>query len=259
MTKNRNISDDNLRAKTPRHGSAPLGIQAIVQLIVVGSLALLGFSAVWFLVGAPLDPLVVVLPFGGPDESAVASEPEVVGLGLYEAVSQRPIDEPWLSPIFTPSIQYWKDDIIEWASEHDLDPNLVATVMQIESCGYPRATSVAGAMGLFQVMPFHFETGEDGYDPETNALRGMIYLSRGLNLSNGHAGLALAGYNGGHGVINRDYNTWANETQRYFRWGSGIYREASAGWQTSPTLDDWYTRASGLCGTAESYLGISAN
>ena len=70
-----------------------------------------------------------------------------------------------LSPIFTQEVQYWEDNIIRWANDHSLDPNLAAVVMQIESCGDPQAVSRSGAMGLFQVMPFHFHRGENPITP----------------------------------------------------------------------------------------------
>lgn len=182
---------------------------------------------------------------------------EVQAVGLYEAPSRRPVPEPSLSPIFTPSVQYWLKDLLTWGVEYGLDPNLIATVMQIESCGNPQAGSIVGAMGLFQVMPYHFEEGEDPHDPDTNALRGMAYLSSGLEISGGHAGLALAGYNGGLGVISRSYDTWPRETQFYYRWGSGIYREASAGWESSPTLAAWLAAGGqSLCDAAEAILDI---
>ena len=178
---------------------------------------------------------------------------------MYEAPSRRPLPEPSLSPVFTPSVQYWEDRILKWAAEYEIDPNLIATVMQIESCGNPQARSPVGAAGLFQVMPYHFAEGEDPYDPDTNARRGLEYLSRGLELSGGHAGLALAGYNGGHSVIERGYETWSRETQRYYRWGSGIYREASAGWESSPTLAAWLAAGGqSLCEQAEVQLGLRA-
>ena len=60
-----------------------------------------------------------------------------------------------IASFFTPEIQYWESNILAWAEEKGLDPNLVATVMQIESCGDPLAESPAGAIGLFQVMPYH--------------------------------------------------------------------------------------------------------
>jgi soluble lytic murein transglycosylase-like protein len=102
---------------------------------------------------------------------------------------------------------------------------MAATVMQIESCGNPDAQSSAGASGLFQVMPFHFLANEDAFNPETNALRGLAYLAKSLQASNGNARLAFAGYNGGIGVIAQSESNWANETIRYAYWGSGIYAD----------------------------------
>lgn len=144
-----------------------------------------------------------------------------------------------LSPVFTAQVQYWAPIILAWGVVHQIDPNLIATVIQIESCGDPYVSSPAGAQGLFQVMPFHFAAGEDMLDVQTNALRGLTYLAQGLELADGHAGLALAGYNGGHGVIKRGWATWASETQRYYYWGTRIYAEAVSGMETSPTLDEW--------------------
>jgi len=144
-----------------------------------------------------------------------------------------------LSAVFTSEVQYWEPLIKAWAVVYQVDPNLIATVIQIESCGDPKVSSVAGAQGLFQVMPFHFEQGEDMLDVQTNAQRGMNYLIGGLDRSDGHAGLALAGYNGGHGVIDRGWAGWATETRRYYYWGSRIYAEAIAGMTSSPTLQEW--------------------
>jgi len=81
-----------------------------------------------------------------------------------------------LAKAFSPSESYWPDDIQAWADDWDLDPFLIATVMQIESCGNPDALSPVGAQGLFQVMPYHFKLGENPLDPEINALRGLAYL-----------------------------------------------------------------------------------
>lgn len=144
-----------------------------------------------------------------------------------------------VSPVFTAEIQYWRADILRWAEIYQLDPNLIATVMQIESCGDPSAGSGAGAQGLFQVMPFHFEAGEVMQEPETNARRGLNYLAESLRKADGHVGLALAGYNGGHGVIDWGWARWADETRRYFYWGVGIYYDAIAGKTSSSRLNEW--------------------
>lgn len=162
-----------------------------------------------------------------------------------------------LANVFTPEVLYWKKEIVKWANEWDLDPNLVATVMQIESCGDPLARSHAGASGLFQVMPFHFKAGEDPYDPNTNALRGMAYLAQALSVRNGDVRLALAGYNGGIARAARPESQWAAETIRYVYWGSGIYADAVAGKQHSPRLQEWLNAGgAGLCRQANARLEL---
>jgi hypothetical protein len=163
-----------------------------------------------------------------------------------------------ISPVFQPEVQYWGAAIQSWATAAGLDPNLVATVMQIESCGDPAARSRAGAMGLFQVMPFHFASGDDPYNPDTNAGRGLAYLNRSLEAANGDARLALAGYNGGIGVIGLPESSWAAETQRYAYWGSGIFAEASNGATESLRLQEWMAAGgASLCRQAHSRLGIN--
>lgn len=162
-----------------------------------------------------------------------------------------------LSPIFTKEVQHWGNDIVRWANAAGVDPNLAATVMQIESCGDPRATSRSGATSLFQVMPFHFKFGENPYDPETNALRGMNYLSRSLQAGGGNARLALAGYNGGIGVLSRSEWAWPSETKRYVLYGAPIYEDARNGATASASLTEWYQKyGAGLCRQAAERLGI---
>ncbi len=175
--------------------------------------------------------------------------------------AEPPLAEPALPgsilPLFTPEVRHWSSQIVQWSQAYDLDPNLVATVMQIESCGDPEAVSSSGAQGLFQVMPFHFAEGENMRDPDTNARRGLEYLVRGLSLAINKPGLALAGYNGGHSQISKVWGSWPAETKRYYYWGSGIYAEASAGNDFSPTLEEWQ-KAGGasLCARARTQLGL---
>jgi soluble lytic murein transglycosylase-like protein len=163
-----------------------------------------------------------------------------------------------LSPVFTPEVQHWAAKIASWASVFQLDPNLAATVMQIESCGAPSVVSGSGAQGLFQVMPFHFAAGEDTLDPDTNAARGLAYLALGLTRASGDAGLALAGYNGGHSLIGLDSSLWPAQTQRYWYWGTGIYQDASSGQPQSARLSEWLqSGGASLCAQADSELGLT--
>jgi soluble lytic murein transglycosylase-like protein len=176
---------------------------------------------------------------------------------IWSASSDNLTSANGLSPIFTKEIQHWGNDIVRWANAAGVDPNLAATVMQIESCGDPRATSRSGATSLFQVMPFHFKFGENPYDPETNALRGLNYLSRSLQAGGGSARLALAGYNGGIGVIARSEWAWPSETKRYVLYGGPIYEDARSGATASASLTEWYQKyGAGLCRQAAQRLGI---
>ena len=177
--------------------------------------------------------------------------PSRADAGFAPAYAEQFATHPGLSPLFTPEVHYWGDQIMGWATEMGLDPNLIATAMQIESCGDPRALSSAGAMGLFQVMPYHFEQGENPYYPATNALRGLGYLKKSLDTANGDYRLAFAGYNGGIGVIPKLESAWAAETVRYAYWGSGIYADALQGATSSPRLDEWLAHGgASLCAQA---------
>lgn len=162
-----------------------------------------------------------------------------------------------ISPLFMPSVLYWEELITSWANVHNVDPNAIATIMQIESCGDPQAVSVAGAQGLFQVMPFHFESGENMLDPNTNAKRGVSYFAEGMRMTNGDPYLSFAGYNGGHGTAAKGWNNWPSETQRYYIWGKGIYDEVSTNQTYSDTLQQWLQNGGhSLCRQAETRLGI---
>jgi soluble lytic murein transglycosylase-like protein len=162
-----------------------------------------------------------------------------------------------ISQIFTPQVQYWNASISRWANASGLDPNLVAVIMQIESCGNPYARSGAGAIGLFQVMPDHFLPIDDPTAPDTNAARGLDYLGRSLSAAGNDVRLALAGYNGGIGLISSGEWSWPAETVRYAYWGSGIYSDAVSGAPHSSRLDEWLSAGgSSLCSQAGQILGI---
>jgi soluble lytic murein transglycosylase-like protein len=162
-----------------------------------------------------------------------------------------------IAPLFTSEVQYWEREISTWSQEHNLDPNLVATVMQIESCGNPRAKSSAGAMGLFQVMPYHFAASENPYKANTNALRGLSFLKMALEAREGNVKFGLAGYNAGITGAKRSEFFWPSETIRYVYWGMGIYSDAQQGKANSERLNEWLSAGgASLCRKAAEQLGI---
>ncbi len=177
---------------------------------------------------------------------------------IPQAVSSLFQGQSSIAPLFTEPVAYWSRDIDRWAAEYDLDPNLLATVMQIESCGHPTVSSSAGAQGLFQVMPFHFGSTEDQLDPNTNAMRGAGVLQDCLARANNDAGLAMACYNGGPSVLSKPYASWNAEPQRYYRWGTGIYADARNNSTSSATLEAWLAAGgTSLCERASTALGIA--
>ena len=162
-----------------------------------------------------------------------------------------------LAPLFTREVLYWSNDIDRWATSQSLDPNLVATTMQIESCGHPSISSPSGARGLFQVMPYHFADGEDPLDPETNAVRGLGMLADCLERADDNVGRAMACYNGGPSTLTQRYDAWAQEARYYYIWATGIYEDAVAGNNHSATLDRWLAAGgASLCRRAADALGM---
>lgn len=184
-------------------------------------------------------------------EASVAQNSEAPAIPVSAAPSGQ------LAPVFTPEVRHWEPQILNWASTYGLDPNLVAIIMQIESCGDPQAVSVAGAQGLFQVMPFHFAAGENTLDPDTNAQRGMNYFVERLSQTNGDIGRAFAGYNGGHVAAAGGWDDWVHETQRYYVWSTGIYEDIQAGQAQSETVQEWLQAGgASLCRQAAGRLGL---
>ncbi len=199
---------------------------------------------------------VISVPAAQAARRAEVAAPAAPTPEAHAVSESEPEGKGKLASFFTPSVQYWRKDILRWARQWQIDPNLVATVMQIESCGNPEVVSRAGAIGLFQVMPFHFKTDDNPYDPDTNAARGLAYLRRSLDAFGQNERLALAGYNGGIGGASRAEALWSAETVRYAYWGSGIYADARQGKKNSARLQEWLNAGgASLCAQAESVIG----
>jgi hypothetical protein len=93
------------------------------------------------------------------------------------------------------------------AEKYDLDPALVAAVVETESRFHTRARSQVGAQGLMQLMP---RTGRwmgarNLYDPEQNVEAGAKYLKYLSERFDGNLKKTIAAYNAGEGNVKR-YN-----------------------------------------------------
>ena len=88
---------------------------------------------------------------------------------------------------------------------HDLDVDLLASVVRQESGGNARAVSRAGAQGLMQLMPgTAVELGVgNAFAPGENINGGTAYLDSLLKRYHDNLALALAAYNAGPAAVDR--------------------------------------------------------
>jgi soluble lytic murein transglycosylase-like protein len=126
---------------------------------------------------------------------------------------------PWPSsmPLSVPNVQMVDDScdalgkpdvdqlIAEAGRKHGVDPDLLRSVIRQESGFKPCAVSVAGAMGLMQIMP---DTAEmlkldDPFDPAKNVDAGASFLKMMLDRYQGNVPLALSAYNAGPAKVDK--------------------------------------------------------
>jgi soluble lytic murein transglycosylase-like protein len=102
--------------------------------------------------------------------------------------------------------------------EHNLDVDLLASLVKAESGGNARAVSHSGAQGLMQLMPRTAATlgVEDSFKPEENVRGGSVYLDSLLTHYHDNMALALAAYNAGPLAVDRYHGIPPyRETQAY--------------------------------------------
>lgn len=165
------------------------------------------------------------------------------------------LDIPWLPE----TVLRFKKEIEHQARRYDINANLVAIIMTLESGGYTKADS-GQAQGLMQITPY---TGSDiatkfihepqkDYDvfkPKTSIEFGAAYMSylrkefcSHVAESDGSycAELIAAGYNGGPGAANSLYKGEGLhdvQTATYARNVLNMWRERGA--RQSPTYLRW--------------------
>jgi soluble lytic murein transglycosylase-like protein len=88
---------------------------------------------------------------------------------------------------------------------HNIDEDLLASVVRAESGGQVRAVSRTGAKGLMQLMPGTAnELGvADSFKPDQNIAGGTAYLDALLTRYHDNVALALAAYNAGPAAVDK--------------------------------------------------------
>jgi hypothetical protein len=102
--------------------------------------------------------------------------------------------------------------------EHNLDVDLLASLVKAESGGNSRAVSRAGARGLMQLMPGTAKDlgVEDSFKPDENLRGGSTYLDALLTYYHDNLALALAAYNAGPEAVAKYHGIPPyRETQAY--------------------------------------------
>jgi hypothetical protein len=122
--------------------------------------------------------------------------------------------------------------IDEAAARHNVDPNLVRSVVKVESNFNPNAVSRKGAMGLMQLMPATARSlnVSNPFDPQQNVDAGVRHLKKLLESYGGNVRLSLAAYNAGAGAVARSAGVpHFAETQNYVRRITNLYAGGGEG------------------------------
>ncbi len=190
----------------------------------------------------------------------------IFGIITFIKNSQVPL-KPESSGVTTPwipdTVKKWEDPINEMAKKYNIDPNLIAIIITMESGGYAQAHSEADAEGLMQITPLTGKdiakmylkeprTNYDLQDPRTNIEFGTAYLAL-LRKEYGTpkqgpswdstVELIAAAYNGGFAAANSiEKGEGLHDTQTvvYSRDAFNMWRERHAA--KSPTFDRWKER-----------------
>jgi soluble lytic murein transglycosylase-like protein len=139
-------------------------------------------------------------------------------VAAFEALSDPPPTKPAETPTVPPpasnsaikkDAKLSEADLREMLSKagqaHNLDVDLLASLVKAESNGDARAVSHAGAQGLMQLMPATAKDMgvADSFKPEENVRGGASYLDALLTRYHDNLALALAAYNAGPEAVDR--------------------------------------------------------
>jgi soluble lytic murein transglycosylase-like protein len=166
-----------------------------------------------------------------------------------------------------PTVKYWQTPINENAKKYNIDPNLLAIIMTMESGGDSNAKSGAGAIGLMQITGPTAKDIASKYlkspikkynlsNPNTNVEFGAAYLAYLRDIFgtakqgpdwNSTVELIAAAYNGGpSAAASLEDGQGLRDTQTvvYSRDAFNMWRERHAA--SSPTFDRWKERGGSL-------------
>ena len=126
-------------------------------------------------------------------------------IATVEPLPDPPKPTPSLSAQPQPNSANVNDLLVHAGAQHNIDVELLASVVKAESGFHPDAVSRTGARGLMQLMPATARTlgVNDAFQPDQNIAGGAAYLDYLLTRYHNDISLALAAYNAGPGAVDR--------------------------------------------------------
>ena len=112
---------------------------------------------------------------------------------------------PTAATDMTPTKEEMHQMLAHAGAAHNIDEDLLASVVRAESGGQVRAVSRTGARGLMQLMPATANAMgvDDAFQAEQNIAGGTAYLDSLLTRYHDNLALALAAYNAGPGAVEK--------------------------------------------------------
>jgi hypothetical protein len=101
--------------------------------------------------------------------------------------------------------QQYGDYLSQLERQYGLQPGLLASIVQVESKGNPKAVSAKGAQGILQTMPgtARMLGIQNPFDPYEQAGKVAPYLSRLSRKYGSNTSLIAAAYNAGEGAVDK--------------------------------------------------------
>jgi len=160
----------------------------------------------------PDPPPQTQSPDAIPQDESPKAPSEAASLSSSATSSQPTHSDSSLSPADLHQM------LVTAGNEHNLDVDLLASLVKAESGGNTRAVSRTGARGLMQLMPGTAAAlgVQDSFEPHQNVRGGTAYLDGLLTRYHDQLALALAAYNAGPAAVDKYHGIPPyRETQAY--------------------------------------------
>lgn len=171
------------------------------------------------------------------DQHGVQVFTNIPPVGKVSNLKTSGTPEPALAPAPASTTSRGKADafrplIEKYASDYNLHPSLIHSIIAQESGFNPKAVSPKGAQGLMQLMPATAEMlgVSNSFDPEQNIQGGVRHFRSLMDNFNNDVTLSLAAYNAGANLVRRLGRVpEIRETKDYVKSITKLYNRQVAG------------------------------